>query len=170
MSPRTLLLLLPLLSSLLSCSSAPPAGKLIEGHLRPCPDRPNCVSSENGAGDPVTPISFKSSPDQACQIMQTVIEGLGGKISDRRPTYLWATFRSRFFRFVDDVELRLEPEAKIMHIRSGARVGYADFGVNRKRVETIRNLFTEQENQHHPPAPSGTKPEETSVDRSSALN
>lgn len=159
MSPKTVLLLLPLLSSLLSCSSAPPAGKLIEGHLRPCPARPNCVSSENGAGDLVTPISFNSSPDQAWQIMQTVIEGLGGKISECRSTYLWATFSSRFFRFVDDVELRLEPEEKIMHIRSGARIGYTDFGVNRKRVETIRNLFAEQENQYHSPAPSRTEPQ-----------
>jgi uncharacterized protein (DUF1499 family) len=145
MSPRTILLLLPLLSSLLSCSSTPPAGKLIDGQLRSCPNRPNCVSSEKGAGAPITPISFRSSPDQAWQIMQTVIEELGGKISDRRPMYLWAMFSSKIFRFVDDVELRLEPEEKIMHIRSGARVGYADFGVNRKRVETIRNLFTEQE-------------------------
>lgn len=166
MTPRTILLI-PLLSSLLSCSSTPPAGKLIEGHLRPCPDRPNCVSSENGAGDPVAPISFRSSPDQAWQIMQTVIEGLGGKISDRRPTYLWATFSSRFFRFVDDVELRLEPEEKILHIRSGARVGYADFGVNGKRVETIRHLFTEQDNQHHTSTPPGSEPQEKKVDRSS---
>lgn len=157
MSPRAILFLLPLLSGLLSCSSTPPAGKLIDGHLRPCPDRPNCVSSDNGADDPVPPISFSSSPEQAWQIMQTVIEGLGGKISERRPTYLWATFRSRFFRFVDDVELRMDPEKKIMHIRSGARVGYADFGVNRKRVETIRKLFSEQENKHHAPAPSDTK-------------
>jgi uncharacterized protein (DUF1499 family) len=167
MSPRTILLLLPLLSSLLSCSSTPPAGKLIEGHLRPCPNRPNCVSSENCGSAPAAPISFRSSPEQAWQIMQTVIEGLGGKISDRGPTYLWATFSSRFCRFVDDVELRLETEGKIMHIRSGARVGYADFGVNRKRVETIRERFTEQENQPHPPAPSGTKPQQTSVGRSS---
>jgi len=148
MSPRTILLLLPLLSSLLSCSSTPPAGKLTEGHLRPCPDRPNCVSSENTTGAPVTPISFKSSPQEAWQIMQTVIEERGGKINDRRPTYLWATFTSRLFRFVDDVELRLEPEEKIMHIRSGSRVGYADFGVNRKRVEAIRELFTAQEDNH----------------------
>lgn len=83
--------------------------------------------------------------------MQTVIEGLGGNINDRQPTYLWATFTSRIFRFIDDVELRLEPEEKIIHIRSGARVGYADFGVNKKRVETIRKLFATQEDKNITP-------------------
>jgi uncharacterized protein (DUF1499 family) len=103
------------------------------------------------------PISFKSSPQEAWQIMQTVIEERGGKINDRRPTYLWATFTSRLFRFVDDVELRLEPEEKIMHIRSGSRVGYADFGVNRKRVEAIRELFTAKEDKHRATALSTTQ-------------
>lgn len=64
-------------------------------------------------------------------------------------TYLHATFTSTFFGFIDDMELRMEPQANLIHIRSGARVGYFDFGVNKKRIEKIRKLFAEK--------PSGQK-------------
>jgi len=43
---------------------------------------------------------------------------------------------SNIFKFVDDVEIRRD--GNVCQIRSGSRVGYSDFGVNRKRVETIR--------------------------------
>jgi uncharacterized protein (DUF1499 family) len=90
------------------------------------------------------PIGFQENPEEAWQGIRTVIEGLGGKIIHSEPTYLWATFSSKLFGFVDDVELRMEPEEKLIHIRSGARVGYFDFGVNRNRVEKIRKLFVDQ--------------------------
>lgn len=45
------------------------------------------------------------------------------------------------FRFVDDVEFYFpETTSKeiIIHVRSASRIGYSDFGVNRKRIEDIR--------------------------------
>lgn len=144
MSLQTILFSIPLLSSLIACTMTPPAGELIEGHLRPCPNRPNCVTSDSGTNDRVLPISFHSSPEEAWQQMQKIIKGHGGEIIENRPIYLWATFTSTLFHFVDDVELRMEPEEKRIHIRSGARVGYSDFGVNRKRVMEIRKLFMEE--------------------------
>ncbi len=56
-------------------------------------------------------------------------------------TYLWATYTSRIFRFVDDMEFRLLPEKKTIHVRSGSRVGHSDLGVNRKNVERLRKQF-----------------------------
>jgi uncharacterized protein (DUF1499 family) len=134
-----------LLSGLLSRTITPPAGRLIEDHLRPCPNRPNCVSSDSGTTHPIAPISFQGTPEDAWQEIRTVIAELGGKIIHSEPAYLWSTFTSTLFGFVDDVELRMEPEEKLIHIRSGARVGYFDFGVNRKRVGKIRNLFLSRE-------------------------
>ena len=43
--------------------------------------------------------------------------------------------------FVDDVEF-LFPKEKIIHVRSASRIGYSDFGANRRRVEHLRELFT----------------------------
>ena len=42
---------------------------------------------------------------------------------------------------IDDSELRLDAAGKAIHVRSASRVGKGDLGVNRKRVERLRNLF-----------------------------
>lgn len=54
-----------------------------------------------------------------------------------------AKVRSSFFKFVDDVEFYFPKDKNIIHIRSLARTGYSDFGVNRKRMEKIRVRFYE---------------------------
>jgi uncharacterized protein (DUF1499 family) len=59
--------------------------------------------------------------------------------------YLRAEARSRFFRFVDDLELALDPEAGILAVRSASRIGYSDRGVNRRRVETLRRQLVERD-------------------------
>jgi uncharacterized protein (DUF1499 family) len=66
---------------------------------------------------------------------------MGGKIITDDGGYLHATFTSRIFRFVDDLELRLDGENGIIHLRSASRTGYSDFGVNRKRAEQFQALF-----------------------------
>ena len=47
---------------------------------------------------------------------------------------------SKIFGFVDDVEFYLN-EPGVIHFRSASRIGYSDLGVNRERMETIRNTF-----------------------------
>jgi uncharacterized protein (DUF1499 family) len=42
------------------------------------------------------------------------------------------------------VELRMETEKSRIHIRSSSRVGYSDFGQNRKRAEKIRARFDQK--------------------------
>ena len=39
-------------------------------------------------------------------------------------------------RFVDDLELRID--GNVLLVRSESRIGYSDFGVNRKRAEQLR--------------------------------
>ena len=146
MSLRTILVALPLFATLLSCTITPMAGQPKDGPLRPCPNRPNCVNSDgNDRDQQIDPISFSGSSEKAWQQIQEIIKTLGGEITEDQPPYLSATFTSAVFHFVDDVELRLVPERKLIHIRSGARLGYWDLGVNKKRVEKIRRLFMEKQ-------------------------
>jgi uncharacterized protein (DUF1499 family) len=44
-------------------------------------------------------------------------------------------------RFVDDVEFSLDPAGGVIHVRSAARMGIRDFGVNRARVESLRRAL-----------------------------
>ena len=63
---------------------------------------------------------------------------MGGKIVLKDVFYLWAAFNTRTFCFVDDLELRIDKENGVIHVRSSSRVGYSDKGANRRRIEDIR--------------------------------
>jgi uncharacterized protein (DUF1499 family) len=68
-----------------------------------------------------------------------VVEGLpGARIVERRDDYVYAQFTSALMRFIDDAEFWADPAAGVVQVRSASRVGRRDFGVNRTRVETIR--------------------------------
>ena len=69
------------------------------------------------------------------------IKKSGGVVKREDNLYLWATYTSTVFRFVDDMEFRLVPENNIIHVRSGSRVGHSDLGVNRENVEKLRKRF-----------------------------
>lgn len=112
-------------------------GVLLNGVLTPCPASPNCVCSEAG-----TPESHAvdALPLSAWEKLPSVIEAQGGKVVAQvvanDEAYLAATFRSRLFGFVDDVEFRKAEDG--VHVRSASRVGHSDMGANAKRVESLR--------------------------------
>lgn len=51
--------------------------------------------------------------------------------------YVHAVCRTRM-GFADDLECRLCRADDVIHVRSASRLGYYDFGVNRARVEALR--------------------------------
>jgi len=111
---------------------------LVNDQLRACPDSPNCVCSESHSQaskeHAIEPIKADSNTWQ--QLKFIIIEQ-GGSIQSETSHYLHATFTSPIFRYVDDVELRLDEGNHIIHIRSASRMGRSDFGVNRQRVTKI---------------------------------
>jgi uncharacterized protein (DUF1499 family) len=117
---------------------------LVEGRLKPCPDTPNCVSSElvSDAEHYIEPLVY--SAGEASQVLprlKTIIDEMGGSIQVEKPDYLAAIFTSSIFRFVDDLEIRIDTGQKTIHLRSASRAGHGDGGVNRKRVELLKNSF-----------------------------
>jgi uncharacterized protein (DUF1499 family) len=46
-------------------------------------------------------------------------------------------------KFVDDAEFWVDPQAQAVQVRSAARLGRRDFGVNRARVEVLRAALAE---------------------------
>jgi uncharacterized protein (DUF1499 family) len=52
-------------------------------------------------------------------------------------------FRSRVFRFVDDVVFVFDETDRLVHFRSASRVGSYDFGVNRRRMEEVSRRYRE---------------------------
>lgn len=117
------------------------AGGVEDGRLEPCPRSPNCVCSQDvdnqHAIAPLKPIG----PNPIKKLAEMIEQMPRAEIVKETPTYLHATFHSKVFRFVDDVEFFYIPEEQAIHVRSASRVGYSDLGVNRARVENIRNLY-----------------------------
>lgn len=110
----------------------------------PCPNSPNCVSSRVPLSDPhyIEALAFTGDPAAAMVRLAALVGGLPRiKVIDQGPAYLRTEFRSAFLRFVDDVDFSLSPDESVIHVRSASRVGYSDFGVNRKRIEDIRRSF-----------------------------
>jgi uncharacterized protein (DUF1499 family) len=66
------------------------------------------------------------------------------KIIAETPDYLHAECTSAVFGFVDDLELHLRTAEGVIAVRSASRLGYSDFGVNRRRIENLRALLLKQ--------------------------
>lgn len=121
--------------------------------LQQCPSSPNCVCSEfQDLPYSVAPLAITGTSDEAWQNLQTAISLLGGVVESDDGTLLHATFRSRIFGFIDDLNCRLDTTTGVIHIRSASRVGHYDFGVNRKRIERLRETF-QQASQPHSKSP-----------------
>jgi len=130
----------------LSLTSKAPETKLVNGLLRPCPDTPNCVSSEDvESTKKIAPIAYTGSAEQVWNDLRTAIGKSGGVVEYYDETYLRAIYTSRLFRFVDDMEFRLVPESGIIHVRSASRVGKSDLGVNRKNIEKVRLVLNQNQ-------------------------
>ena len=110
---------------------------VINGYLAEPSSAPNCVSSEID----VQPEKKVAPLNGSLAAIKTAIIATGGTITSETDSYLSATYMSKLFKFIDDVEIRHDKD-NIWHIRSASRVGYSDRGVNRKRVEKIRGAIS----------------------------
>lgn len=63
------------------------------------------------------------------------------RLVEQRPDYLRFEARTRWLRFVDDLEFWLNPADHVIEVRSASRLGREDFGTNRARVERIRAAY-----------------------------
>jgi uncharacterized protein (DUF1499 family) len=127
----------------LSCASQGkgPLG-MTDGKLPPCPRRPNCLSSEDDAGSArIEPLAFTGTPAAAWECVKLAIQGIGGAIEFESEGYIWAVFKTTVFRFIDDMEFRIDPIHRVVHLRSASRIGYYDFGVNQRRTAALRQRF-----------------------------
>ncbi|MGD9056289.1 MAG: DUF1499 domain-containing protein [Desulfobacterales bacterium] len=113
--------------------------------LLPCPDSPNCVSSlSDNDKHFIKPFEYSDSLENARQKLIDILENSRGvRLARIESDYLHAEFRSSIFRFVDDVEFYFPAEGSIIHVRSASRMGYYDFGANRRRTERLRAAFNE---------------------------
>ena len=138
-----------LIAALLGAFSgqAPANLGLREGKLKPPSKTPNSVSSQAALWPDhpqrlraaIAPLALRGDGPATIDRLARLIEAMpGARIVEPRPDYLYAQFTTRLMRFVDDVEFWFDPAAGVIQVRSASRVGHGDRGVNRARVEAIR--------------------------------
>ena len=109
--------------------------------IRECPPTPNCVSSNPAADDEhhVLPFRIEGASEMAWDTIKKLLKSQERfAVVENSDNYLHVEVTSLVFRFVDDVEFQLDEENRLIHVRSASRVGYWDFGVNRRRIESLR--------------------------------
>jgi len=113
------------------------------GRLAPCPNSPNCVSTQNEDGQhKIEAIVFDGSPEDAMRKLKAVLAVIPRmEIITETESYLHAVATSLIFRFRDDVEFVIDRQSSNIHFRSASRVGKSDMGANRVRMEEIRKAF-----------------------------
>jgi len=121
-------------------SGTPPADIGIHAdQLMACPTSPNCVSSTAGDEHYIAPIEYTAEPaavrDQLVAILNNQPRT---KIIEQTDDYILVEFTSRLMGFVDDAEFYLLPDGHSIAMRSAARLGESDLGVNRRRLEQFR--------------------------------
>jgi uncharacterized protein (DUF1499 family) len=135
---------------LLSFRGKPSKLGLIDGHLITCPASPNCVCSANvDPAHAIDPFRIITTTTDATTDIWPLVEAAVGelprtRITTRNADYLHAECASVFFGFVDDLELHLRRDDAIIALRSASRLGYSDFGVNRRRIERLRAILRTQ--------------------------
>ena len=141
------ILIIFILMSLFSCAGQRPSTLGVkDARLAPCPASPNCVSSDDtDSRHSTSPFQRIVAPGEAWRAVRTAVASLPRtKIVSETENYLHVECSSAIFGFVDDLELHLRMPQNLIATRSAARLGYSDFGVNRRRVENLRSLLRQQ--------------------------
>ncbi len=95
----------------------------------------------------IAPLVYKGEKELAYHKLTNMIESNPrARIVAKQANYIKTEFRSTIFRFVDDVEFNFSLDQSAIEIRSASRVGYYDFGKNRRRIEEIRKRWDQNLN------------------------
>ena len=118
---------------------------IAKGKLAPCPDSPNCVSTlSERKGHAMKPLPYLQTREASRKRILSILKGMKrSEIVRLTESYVRAEFRTALWGFVDDVEFLLDDTARVVHFRSASRVGYYDFGANRRRMKEISKKYLE---------------------------
>ena len=116
------------------------------GKFKPCSWKPNCINStvdaKTDAGHYIEPLAFTGDAPVAWKRLVAIVKATPGATVVREDAaYLQVEISSKVMGFTDDAEFALDATTRKVHVRSAARLGVRDFGVNRARVEAIRARF-----------------------------
>ncbi|KAA0955168.1 DUF1499 domain-containing protein [Planococcus sp. ANT_H30] len=113
------------------------------GRLKEMPSSPNAVSSQTTAKDKHVPAwPYNGSKNDAKKSLIGMLKGYeGAEIRQNDENYVYVVVTSKALKFKDDIEFLFNDATQRIEFRSASRVGYSDWGVNRKRYDDMRNRY-----------------------------
>ena len=89
----------------------------------------------------VEPFAYEGDVNAALARLKVLVQAVPrSRVEAERPGWMHATFRSWLFGFVDDLYVKASPDGRL-DLWCGARLGWGDLGVNRRRVEALRRAW-----------------------------
>ncbi|MBK7675470.1 MAG: DUF1499 domain-containing protein [Candidatus Accumulibacter sp.] len=118
-----------------------------DGRLKPPSKTANSVSSQARLWPDhpqretawIAPLALRGDGPATMTRLKALLQAQPGvSIVESRADYLYAQYTTRLMKFVDDAEFWFDPAHGVIQVRSSSRVGRHDFGVNRQRIEALR--------------------------------
>ena len=97
-------------------------------------DLPECVVITHCVREDFKVNDIENAFKKATKI---VSETARTKIVEKTDSYIHAEAKTKWMRYVDDLEVKAIPEKGVLQVRSESRVGYGDMGVNKKRIQDL---------------------------------
>jgi uncharacterized protein (DUF1499 family) len=126
-----------------------------DGRLKAPSFTPNSVSSQTllhpdhpmRAYAQIAPLPLlgtgnSSGPQTLAALVRLIEQTPGGRVVESTDHYLRAEFTTPMLRFVDDTEFWFDAQNLRVDVRSASRLGRKDFGVNRGRVQALRDRLS----------------------------
>ena len=113
------------------------------GKLSPCPETPNCVSTQAVDSEHTIPaLAMTGTMQQAHNTLISVLDDLPRtNVVVNNQDYVHVEFHTGIMKYTDDVEFWLDNTTGVIHFRSASRLGVSDLGLNRRRMESFRKKF-----------------------------
>ncbi len=140
-----IILLIVFLTGCASTENVPPTGT--DFVLDECPPFWNCVSTSSTTNyHTIEPIQLTKPLNESvwAAIKAEALELPGASLNEARYGYVNITCYSDGLGFPDYLELLIDTDMQQLNIRSQSRLGFSDMGVNRLRVERLRNQLIER--------------------------
>jgi uncharacterized protein (DUF1499 family) len=119
------------------------------GRLPPPYSTPNNVHSQALVWGPeyahtaIAPLPAQADGPSTMARLRGLVEATpGARVVKAEPEYLYAQYTTKWMRFVDDAEFWFDPAAQSVQVRSASRLGHGDLGVNRARIEALRQRLS----------------------------
>jgi uncharacterized protein (DUF1499 family) len=134
--------------TLFSCAGQKPEDLgIFDNKFSPCAESPNCVSSDARDKDhAVEMFKLNTNLNNGWQKVHDVVSSFPRtKVITFNKQYIHVECSSAVFGFVDDLQLHLRGEGGSVAVKSASRLGHSDFGVNRKRIASLRKILLDKE-------------------------